>query len=153
MGDQNSSDRREERPADESSFRVEDRRRFDETGSRRQGGEEGAEPPRSEGVELPGGGVLREPAPPAEPELPVSFADLVQPFWLMGLAGLGVLPDPQTNQPSVDLARARAAIETLELLRERTEGHREVDETRLLDQALYELKMQFVGLKERAGGA
>lgn len=125
----------------EGEFRVADQRRFDpRTGERRGSGES---------VSLPGGGVMN--APPAAPDvkLPVNFGDLVQPFLLVGLAGLGVLPQPDTNQAEIDLNSAAAAIESLELLKQKTEGNRTPAETRLLEQALYELKMQFVDARER----
>ena len=94
-----------------------------------------------EEISLPGGGVLRSSAD-SDREIPVSFADIVQPFWLMGLASLGVVPHPDSNSTTVDLPRAKAAVETLELLRARTEGRLEESEQRVLDQAIYELQMQ-----------
>ena len=133
-------------PEDDAGFGVTDRRRFDPaTGA-----------PRAEagGTPLPGGGVLQ--APGAESDdirLPVGFADLVQPFVLVCLAGLGVLPDPDTQQPEINLRAAAAAIECLELLRAKTEQTRTPEETRFLEQALYELKMQFVEARERRRGA
>lgn len=106
-----------------------------------------ASDPKAE-VSLPGGGVWKHPDE-GEREIPVSFADIVQPFWLMGLASLGVVPHPDTGSTSIDLPRAKAAIDTLELLRARTEGALEDDEKGLLDQALYELQMQYVAQREK----
>jgi len=123
---------------------------------RRHAASDAPEPGRRE-IPLAGGGVLRageraeEPHPGAA-ALPVGFGDLVRPFWLMGLASLGVVPDPERGEPVVDLARARAAIETLELLREKTRGHLDEQESRMLEQSLYELKMQYVGARDRARG-
>ncbi len=99
-------------------------------------------------IPLPGGGVLRD-EDEREAPLPVGFTELIHPFLLVGLAGLGVLPQPDTNEPEVNLRAARAAIESLELLRAKTEGNRTPEETRLLDQALYELKMQYIEARER----
>jgi hypothetical protein len=125
------------------SFRVDDQRRFDpRTGERREGAPD---------TPLPGGGVLSGAGASAEEtELPVGFGDLVQPFLLIGLTGLGILPHPETNQAEVNLKAAAAAIDSLELLKTRTEGNRTAEETRLLEQALYELKMQFVEARERS---
>ncbi|MBP7147994.1 MAG: DUF1844 domain-containing protein [Acidobacteria bacterium] len=125
---------------DGREFRVEDRRRFHP---------EGREAEHREGIELPGGGVLQ--TDPGQPEQawPVGFEDLVRPFLLMGLASLGLIPHPESGQPQVSLAGARAAIELLELLQRKTEGQRTPDETRLLDETLLELKMQYVGARER----
>ncbi len=125
------------------SFQVQDRRRFDpRTGEVR---------PETDAIPLPGGGVLQghehEPEPGAL--RPVGFEDLVQPFLLMGLSGLGVVPHPDTGRAEVDETTARLGIECLELLRARTENNRTPDESRMLDAALYELKMQFVEVRER----
>ncbi len=125
----------------EGGFRVDDLRRFDpRTGERRSGGDS---------IPLPGGGVLSPGEAAPESPLPVRFADLVQPFVLVGLTGLGVLPHPDTNQAEVNLNAAATAIESLELLKTKSEGNRTPEETRLLEQALYELKMQFVEARER----
>lgn len=126
----------------EGVFNVQDRRRFNpDTGDLRE----------DKTIHLPGGGVLKdEPEPEPEPvDLPVTFAELLQPFLLVGLAGLGILPHPETQKPEINLPAAAVAIESLELLAKKTEGNRTPEESRLLDQALYELKMQFVEIKER----
>ncbi|MDQ7007725.1 MAG: DUF1844 domain-containing protein [Acidobacteriota bacterium] len=119
---------------------VHDRRRIDpETGERRQ----------VEEVPLPGGGVLERGAAEAPPAYEIVFDDLVRPFLVMGLAGLGVIPHPDTNQPRVDVSAARHAIEVLELLRRKTEGRLDSSESQMLEQALVELKMQFVEVRRR----
>ncbi len=103
-------------------------------------------------VPLPGGGVLhREPAAAgAESELPLSLETVVKPFFLMGLAALGVLPHPEHDGPQVDLPAARLAIAALELLREKTAGNLTDEERLLIDQALFDLKMQYVEARGRA---
>ncbi|NJN65111.1 MAG: DUF1844 domain-containing protein [Acidobacteria bacterium] len=106
-------------------------------------------------IPLPGGGVLRTPAETEHDfgSTEVRFADVVQPFWLMALVALGVVPHPDSGQPQIDLARAREAIAVLELLRAKTSGHLDDAEQRLLDQALYELRMNYLGAQDRSGGA
>ncbi|RMG44795.1 MAG: DUF1844 domain-containing protein [Acidobacteria bacterium] len=136
------------RPGGEDSrpreIRTEDRRRFDPTtGERRP--ERGA--PGE--VPLPGGGVLRMEKGGGDEGLPVGFADLVRPFLLLGLAGLGVVPHPETDRRQIDLGAARSAIESLRLLKAKTEGRRTEEEDRLLTEALFELELQYVELKRR----
>lgn len=133
-------------PGDAGEFRVEDRRRFR---SEEAAQDQSAPADRPDEIPLPGGGILQGHPEPAD-ELPVGFGDLVQPFVFMALAGLGVLPHPETNAPEINIPQARTAIEILELLRDRTEGRRQPDESRLLEGALYELKMQFVAVKEQS---
>ncbi len=98
-----------------------------------------------DGIPLPGGGVFRQKSAEEESEtVSVEFADLVRPFLLLGLTSLGVIPHPDTGRSTVDLAAARSAIETLELLSSRTDGRRTDSETKLLEQALFDLRMHFV---------
>jgi hypothetical protein len=93
--------------------------------------------------------VLRRDEAPPDADLPVQFDDLVRPFLLMCLTGLVVVPHPDTGQPKVSLSAARAAIEMLDLLKSKTEGQRTDAETRLIEHAIYELKVQFVEIRDR----
>ncbi len=103
-----------------------------------------------EPIELPGGGVLQgESEDESRPELELGFGDLVRPFLMMGLTGVGVLPHPDSGRPAIDLQAAKHAIGVLELLAERSEGHRSDEESQMLDQALFELKMHFVEAQRR----
>ena len=72
-------------------------------------------------------------------------------FASSGLIGLGAAPDPMTGQPRLDFEQAQEAIETLLLLRTKTEGNRSEEESRLLEDILYDLQMRFVQATRRAG--
>ncbi|MFN7965136.1 MAG: DUF1844 domain-containing protein [Acidobacteriota bacterium] len=106
-------------------------------------------------LSLPGGGVMREHAsePDEGVDLPVSFASLVQPFYLMALTGLGMIPHPESHQPEIKLTVARSAIALIELLKQRTEGQRSAEETRLIDEILGALKLHYVEVRGRSGRA
>jgi len=73
---------------------------------------------------------------------------------LMGwaLIGLGEAPDPATGERQRDLPQAREAIETLRLLREKTEGNRTEPESALLEELLYDVQMRYVRVAKTAGG-
>jgi hypothetical protein len=64
------------------------------------------------------------------------------------LVGLGEAPNPATGERAVDLEQAREAIETLLLLREKTRGNLTEDESRLLQEILYDLQLRFVQVSE-----
>jgi uncharacterized protein DUF1844 len=66
------------------------------------------------------------------------------------MIGLGEAPDPTSGERSVDLAQAREAVDVLLLLREKTEGNRSEQESRLLEEILYDLQMRF--LRAAKGG-
>ena len=50
-----------------------------------------------------------------------------------------------------DLAQAGEVIDLLMLLRERTEGHRTAQETRVLEDLLYDLQLRYVEVKRQSG--
>ena len=61
------------------------------------------------------------------------------------VVALGHAPDPLTGQRQTDLAQAADAIDLLVLLREKTESHRSVEESRILEELLYDLQLRYVG--------
>ena len=65
-------------------------------------------------------------------------------FASSALVSLGAVPDPEKNEQRVDLGPAQAAIDVLLMLREKTRGNRSEQETRLLEDILYDLQMRFV---------
>jgi hypothetical protein len=73
-----------------------------------------------------------------------SLGGLFMMFASSALVSLGVAPDPQTNEARRDLGQARAAIDVLLMLREKTAGNRTEQESRLLEGILYDLQMRFV---------
>ncbi len=72
-------------------------------------------------------------------------------FASSALIGLGAAPDPMSGQQRVDFEQARESIETLLLLRAKTEGNRTEDESRLLEEILYDLQMRYVQATRRPG--
>ena len=73
-----------------------------------------------------------------------SLGGLFMMFASSALVSLGVALDPQTNEARRDLGQARAAIDVLLMLREKTSGNRTEQENRLLEGILYDLQMRFV---------
>ncbi len=57
---------------------------------------------------------------------------------------LGEIPHPESNQPTVDLDRARIQIDMLDLLRVKCRGNLTPEEEGLLDRILYQLRMLYV---------
>ena len=78
------------------------------------------------------------------------LSGLLMMFATSALVSLGVAPDPQTNESRRDLARAQAAIDVLLMLREKTNGNRTEQESRLLEGLLYDLQMRFVSVVREA---
>ncbi len=109
-------------------FRVVDRRRFTPEGE--------AATPRPP-----------EPAPEAAASAPgadlppAGFPALVQMLTMGALDALGAIPGPDGRPEAPDLVLARHSIDLLGVLEEKTRGNLTADEARLLEQALFDLRM------------
>lgn len=57
---------------------------------------------------------------------------------------LGVLENPVTKKKGEDLTQAKFIIDTLEMIKEKTSGNLTQEENNLLENVLYELRMQYV---------
>jgi hypothetical protein len=73
-------------------------------------------------------------------------------FATSALVGLGEAGDPAGAAPRVDLTQARDAIDALIVLRQKTEGNRTPEESRVLEEVLYDLQMRYVTVARRGRG-
>jgi hypothetical protein len=80
---------------------------------------------------------------------PASFATLVSTLVSQVLMALGGYEDPRTRRRYVDLDLAKHFIETLAVLEDKTRNNLADDEKKLLDNALYECRMQYVQIAQR----
>jgi Domain of unknown function (DUF1844) len=80
------------------------------------------------------------------------LSNLFVMFASSALIALGEAPDPMTGKQGVDLAQAREAVDTLLLLRDKTDGNRTQEESRLLEEIVYDLQMRFVRAARGPGG-
>jgi hypothetical protein len=83
-----------------------------------------------------------------------TFGAFVLSLTTSALYHLGVAPEeglrlPELGEPKLDLALGAQTIEILEMVREKTRGNLDPDETRLIEQALHDLHMRFVEVKRR----
>ncbi len=88
---------------------------------------------------------------------PASFTSLVNFLMAQIFMTLGGMEDPKTKKRYVDLELAKHHIDTLLVLEEKTRGNLTDDEKKLLDEALYQTRMQYVQIAQQAtpagGGA
>jgi len=77
-----------------------------------------------------------------------SFAQHVNSLVTQAFMAMGGMEDPRTKRRYVDLDLAKYHIDTLVVLEEKTKGNLTDDEKRLLDQGLYECRMQFVHMAQ-----
>ena len=94
----------------------------------------------------PAGGPAASAAggPQARALPPASVATLVSGIVTQIMFALGAIEDPQTKRRYRDMALAKHQIDLLAVLEEKTKGNLTEEEKRLLDQALYEVRMQYV---------
>ncbi|WP_038057692.1 DUF1844 domain-containing protein [Thermodesulfobacterium hydrogeniphilum] len=78
----------------------------------------------------------------------ITFSTFILSLNTAALVHLGELPDPITNKKQVNLTLAKQTIDTLEMLREKTKGNLTLDEEKLLQTIIYELKLKFLKLVE-----
>ena len=78
--------------------------------------------------------------PPPEP----SFAFLLSGLVSQALMGLGQMPNPISQKQELNLDEAKFAIDTLQMLQDKTKGNLTDDEKRHLDSVLYDLRMRFI---------
>jgi hypothetical protein len=80
----------------------------------------------------------------------VTFTDLVLMFGTTGLLHLGLAPDPVSGEKKVDLPQAKQAIDLLDLLKGKTAGNLTANESSMLDNVLYDLRMRYLDAVRRA---
>ena len=78
----------------------------------------------------------------------ISFMDLINSLAGTTLIQLGAVADPQTNIIKKDLGAAKQTIDILELLKEKTTGNLNNDESMMLDNVLFDLRMRYVLVSE-----
>lgn len=91
--------------------------------------------------------AIRAANPGADHLPPMNFERLVQSIYMTAIMQLGGAT-PEGEQPQVDILGARQSIDMLGVLAEKTKGNLNDDETRLLDSALFELRMAFLEITQ-----
>jgi Domain of unknown function (DUF1844) len=77
----------------------------------------------------------------------MSFEQLVQSVYMTSMMQLGAATH-EGQQPQVDILGARQSIDMLAVLAEKTKGNLTAEESRLLDSALFELRMAFLEITQ-----
>ena len=80
----------------------------------------------------------------ASPLPEVSFSTFIVSLASSALVQLGEVPDPASGARSLDLPVARHSIDVLEMLRQKTVGNLNADESQLLESLIYELRLKYV---------
>ncbi len=84
---------------------------------------------------------------PPEPD----FSFFATTLAIQSSIALGIVPNPATNKKEEDLTQAKFLIDTLVMLKEKTKGNLTQEETTLLENLLYELRMQYINKINKTG--
>jgi len=133
-----------------SGFRVVDRRPFAADGSRK---EDIPDEEQKEAQAAP----AQERSEPGEPQQPRAqyydetpgFEMLVSYLSTTAMFQLGLIPGPSGEAIPADMPNAKRTVDLLEVLQKKTQGNLTPGESRLLEEALYELRMSFIALQKR----
>ena len=79
------------------------------------------------------------------------FLQLVLGLQQAGMVALGKLMNPMTRKVEANLDAARDTIDTLAAVEARTRGNLESDEQRVMQQALTELRLNYLDEMKKAG--
>ncbi len=86
---------------------------------------------------------------PEDVPLPApTLLSLVNTLTTQALVSMGIFPHPVTGKSEFFLHQAQHLIDTIDLIFQKTEGHRTEEETKMIGQSLHELKMLFVAAQE-----
>jgi len=89
--------------------------------------------------------LIRAQNPAAGPQPPMGFEHLVQQFYVTAMLQMGA-GTQDGQRPRVDIMGARATIDLLAILAEKTKGNLTPDEDRMLQTVLFEARMAFLEL-------
>ena len=87
------------------------------------------------------------PEPPPEQEktpFQIDFATFVMSLSQSAFYQLGEVPDPITGKTETNLPAVHQTIDMLMMLKEKTTGNLTPEESKLLEQMIYELQMKYV---------
>jgi uncharacterized protein DUF1844 len=91
--------------------------------------------------------AIRAANPGADHPPAMNFETLVQSIYMTTIVQLGGAT-PEGQQPQVDLMGARQSIDMLGILAEKTKGNLTTSEERLLESALFEVRMGFLEITQ-----
>lgn len=77
---------------------------------------------------------------------PIDFSAFIAELGMTAVTYLGGYQNPETKEVLVDLEMAKRTIDTIDLLKEKTQGNLTAPESNLLDNTLYNLRMTYIRL-------
>lgn len=82
-------------------------------------------------------------------EIEVNFLNYVTSLGFQAMIFMGEIPNPMTNEVEKNLTQAKFLIDTLAMLKEKTAGNLNDQESSLLESSIYELQMRYVQIFQK----
>jgi len=95
-------------------------------------------------------GGAAKPASPGDGFPGINFATFILSLSHSAYMHLGDAPNPSDGRIERNLTMARQTIDLLGLLEEKTQGNLTGEEERVIEQALYELRLRYVEVSEKS---
>ena len=140
---------------EEKGFKVEDRRRFSDSGESKEENRTTEEKQAARAQEGPvqeaegHAGSRTQQRKESAPSAEINFSAFVISLSTQALIQLGEVPSPVSGQVEHDLIVAKQMIDILGMLREKTRGNLDQGEEKLLEDALYDLRIRYVEAVKR----
>ncbi len=77
-----------------------------------------------------------------------NFNFFISSLAIQAAIGMGQIENPVTNKKEVNLNQSKLIIDTLTMLKEKTKGNLNTEEDSLLENMLYELRLQYVAVQK-----
>ncbi len=85
----------------------------------------------------------------APPPFEMNFSTFVMSLTSSAFYYLGDIPDPETGKKLENLPAVKQTIDILLILQKKTKNNLEPEESKLLEQLIYELQMKFVAKQKK----
>jgi hypothetical protein len=129
-------------------FVVKDKRALDEKGELKRDKEDKKEAAEKVKDEEERKGEPKKEEAVRAPLPEVNFNSLIFSLSSSVLLYLGEIADPQSGEKRVDIALAKHTIDTIAMLKEKTEGNLTEEEKKFLDSILTDLRLRYVKAAE-----
>ena len=77
---------------------------------------------------------------------PVDFNLFISSLGMQALMALGEIENPMTKKKEQELPQAKYLIDIISMLQEKTKGNLSDEESKTLEQLIYELRMKYISL-------
>lgn len=134
----------DEEKQEKRGFKVEDRRRFSESGETRSDAPDRQQTGSSAASDAPAGADTTPPKTGDPLPMDLNFSTFVISLSTQALAHLGEIEDPIDRRRTIDLGAAKQLIDILGILKDKTRGNLDTMEAGLLDKMLYDLRLCYV---------